>query len=131
MCREILDQVIAPAKSALVVVSTAEPMVASETRELCERISSELGRRPALVVVNRVPRVLSPGVLEHAASAVRRNPELGALAEALKSDAVLRAEADAALSSLGAISGARLVEIPELGRDPSPRRFAELLGAGG
>jgi anion-transporting ArsA/GET3 family ATPase len=130
MCREILDQVIAPTKSALVVVSTAEPMVASETRELCARIASELGRKPALIVANRVPRALPAELVEHAVRAARQKPELGALAEVLQSDAALRAEADAALSALGAISGARLIEIPELGQDPGPRRFAELLGAG-
>ncbi len=56
MCRSILEEVLSPERSAIVVVSTAEPVVASETGELCERLRSELDRVPDIVIVNRVPR---------------------------------------------------------------------------
>jgi arsenite/tail-anchored protein-transporting ATPase len=131
MCRDILDEVIASGKSALVVVSTAEPMVASETRELCARIGSELGRSPELVVANRVPAAIPAAALAQARSRAGQGPDFAALAEALQSQSELRAEADAALRELAEISGARVVEVRELGRDPTPRQFARLIGATG
>jgi anion-transporting ArsA/GET3 family ATPase len=129
MCRDILDQVIAPRRSALVVVSTAEPMVASETRELCARLSLELGRSPELVIANRVPPPLADKVLGRAREQAERDPAFGQLAEALQSDRELSLEAQVALADLAEISGARVIEVPELGRDPTPRQFARLLGA--
>jgi arsenite/tail-anchored protein-transporting ATPase len=131
MCREILDQVIAQSQSALVVVSTAEPMVASETRELCNRLGTELGRTPELVVANRVPPPLAPAALAQARHYAPRDPSFAALAEALEGELELRGEAEAALRDLAEISGARVVEVPELGRDPSPRQFARLIGVSG
>jgi anion-transporting ArsA/GET3 family ATPase len=129
MCREILDQVISAERSALVVVSTAEPMVASETHDLCERIRDELGRAPELVVANRVPARIAPGLVERVELAAVEDSAFKPLAEALRADREIESDAREALAELAEISGARVVEVGELMEDPSPRRFARLLGA--
>lgn len=130
MCRAIQEEILPEAQSALVVVSTAEPVVASETRELVFRLVRELGRSPDLVVVNRVPRKPTPAELEHAKRAAARDPAFTPLAHALAEDAELGADALLALTALDGISTAKIVEIPELFRDPSPRELGRFLGGG-
>ena len=125
MCRAILSEVLSPERSAIVVVSTAEPVVASETEELCARLDGELDRKPALVIVNRVPR--RPSAEELAAAAAE--PRFAELWTALEADAATQAETTLALASLRGIAGARVAEVPDLFADPEPRTFARLLGA--
>jgi hypothetical protein len=127
MCRAILDDVLAPDRSALVVVSTAEPVVAAETRELCFRLRHELGRDPELVVVNRVPRRPSAPELLRARELGSRDLTWKPLADALLYDAELQADARIALTALDGIAGARVVEVPEFFRDPAPRELGVYL----
>ena len=129
MCRAILDEVLAAKRSALVVVTTAEPVVAAETRELCFKLEHELGRRPELVVVNRVPRRPTADELRQASLAADTDPSWAPLARALEYDAELGADARLALTALGGASGAELVEVPELFRDPEPREVVRHLEA--
>ncbi len=129
MCREIIEQVLSRSASALCVVSTAEPVVASETRDLCHRLHHELGRSPSMVVVNRVPRRPSADELERAEVLGETDASWAELAHALQQDAELAADAQAALAALGVVSGARLAVVPELFRDPSPELVATYLEA--
>ncbi|MCC6666349.1 MAG: hypothetical protein IT375_21525 [Polyangiaceae bacterium] len=131
MCRAIQEEILPADCSGLVVVSTAEPVVASETRELVLRLSHELGRPPDLVVVNRVPRKPAPNELDHARAAATRDPAFAALAHALSEDAELGADALLALTALDGVSAAKIVEIPELFRDPTARELGRFLGASG
>jgi anion-transporting ArsA/GET3 family ATPase len=128
MCRAILDEVLSPDRSAIVVVSTAEPVVASETGELCERLVSELDRTPDLVIVNRVPRRPSASELEAAARRAKTDPRYAPLSDALSADAATQSETALALASLRGIAGARVAEVPDLFADPEPRSFAALVG---
>ena len=123
MCRAILSEVLSPDKSAIVVVSTAEPVVASETGELCERLRVELDRTPALVIVNRVPR--RPAVEELEAAA--RDPRYAPLSDVLRADAATQAETALALAELRGIAATRIAEVPDLFADPEPRSFAALV----
>jgi len=120
MCRAILEEVLSKDKSALVVVSTAEPVVAMETRELCHRLQHELGRRPELMVVNRVPRRPSRQECEAARELARLDPAWLPLAQSLEHDTELQADARIALTALDGASNADVVEVPELFRDPKP-----------
>jgi anion-transporting ArsA/GET3 family ATPase len=129
MCRAILDDVLAVDHSALVVVTTAEPVVAAETRELCFKLEHELGRKPDLLVVNRVPRRPSAHELAQARDVSVRDPSWVPLARALEHDAELVADARMALTALGGLSGTELVEVPELFRDPKPREVSVHLEA--
>ncbi len=128
MCRSILDEVLSPERSAIVVVSTAEPVVASETGELCERLRTELGRTPAIVIVNRVPRRPAIEELEAAERAAKTDPRYAALLQTLQADAATQAETALALASLRGIAGTQVAEVPDLFADPEPRSFAALLG---
>ncbi len=128
MCRAILSEVLSPERSAIVVVSTAEPVVASETGELCERLRDELDRTPAIVIVNRVPRRPSVEELEAAAHRARTDPRYAPLSESLAADASAQAETTLALAFLRGIAGARVAEVPDLFADPEPRSFAALVG---
>lgn len=127
MCRDIIDQILSKSASAICVVSTAEPVVASETRELCHRLHHELGRSPSLLVVNRVPRRPSADELERAEDLGSTDAAWRELAHALEQDAELSADAQAALAALGVLSGARLSVVPELFRDPDPELVATYL----
>jgi anion-transporting ArsA/GET3 family ATPase len=129
MCRAIQEDILTSAGSGLVVVSTAEPVVASETRELVQRLEHELGRAPDLVVVNRVPRQPTATELSHARAAAAKDPAFSPLAHALAEDAELGADALLALTSLAGVSKAKILEVPELFRDPSSRELAGHLGA--
>lgn len=129
MCRRIIDGVLSERRSAIVVVSTAESVVAAETRELCARIFTELGRSPALVVANRVPRTPQPDELQHAKRAASRDSRWLPLVELLERDAELASEASDALASLRAVAGAPLKQIPELFADPGPGTAAHYLAS--
>jgi anion-transporting ArsA/GET3 family ATPase len=127
VCRKIREQILADDKSALCVVSTAEPVVAAETRELCFRLEHELGRAPALVVVNRAPRCPDPSELTAASELASSDPSWAEIAAALKNDAELGVDAKLALTALHGLSAAKLVEVPELFRDPSCREIVQHL----
>lgn len=129
MCRAILDEVLSPGRSAIVVVSTAEPVVASETGELCARLGSELGRVPEIVIVNRVPRRPGTEELEAASRRAKADPRYAPLSEALAADAATQAETALALAALRGIAATRVAEVPDLFADPEPRSFAALVGA--
>ena len=131
MCRAIQEEILVAEQSGLVVVSTAEPVVASETRELVLRLTQELGRSPDLVVVNRVPRKPAASEIEMAHAAARRDPAFAPLAHALTEDSELNADALVALSALDGVSAANIVEVPELFRDPTAREIGRFLGASG
>jgi len=128
MCRAILDEVLSPERSAIVVVSTAEPVVASETGELCERLRSELDRTPEIVIVNRVPRRPGPEELEAAARRAETDPRYAPLSDLLSADAATQSETALALAALRGIASARVAEVPDLFADPEPRSFAALVG---
>ncbi|MCC6215906.1 MAG: hypothetical protein IT376_13660 [Polyangiaceae bacterium] len=130
MCRAIQDELLPAARSGIVVVSTAEPVVAAETRELVGRLGSELGRVPDLLVVNRVPRRPTAEELSSARALAGRDARLAPLADALAQDAELGADAVDALASLAGLGGARVARVPELFRDPSPRELARHLEVG-
>jgi len=130
MCRAILDEVLADDKSALVVVSTAEPVVAMETRELCHRLIHELGRHPQLLVVNRVPRRPTDEERSAAKQLATADSVWEPLHRCLEHDAELQSDARQALTTLDESSNAEVLEVPELFRDPSPSELARYLEAG-
>jgi anion-transporting ArsA/GET3 family ATPase len=120
LCRTLREQILAVERSAIVVVSTVEPVVASETRYLCHRITSELERAPSLLVANRVPRSPTPEQLAHLREAARRDPAWSAFSSAAAEDTVRAEETERALMDLRAAAGSPLVRVPEMYVDPSP-----------
>jgi arsenite/tail-anchored protein-transporting ATPase len=121
LCRELREAILGAERSAIVVVSTVEPVVASETRQLCARLHAELGRSPWLVVANRVPGSLSGSELQVLWQAARRDPAWGALWAAASEDQERARVTEQALAELRAVAGARVVRIAEQYADPRPR----------
>jgi anion-transporting ArsA/GET3 family ATPase len=121
LCRRLRAQMLAPEHSAIVVVSTVEPVVASETRQLCERLAEELGRTPSLLVANRIPASPTPEQLEHLHRQAHVDPVWAPFLAAAREDRALARDAGEGLEALRAIAAAPLVRIPELHLDPAPR----------
>jgi len=126
LCRELRQAVLDPDRSAIAVVSTVEPVVASETRQLCARLHAELGRSPWLLVANRVPPGLGASELQVLWQAARRDPAWGALWAAASEDQERARVTEQALAELRAVAGARVVRIPEQYADPRPRDVRRL-----
>jgi hypothetical protein len=112
----------------MVVVSSVEPMVAAETRELCRRLREEVGRQPTLVVANRVPRRPDPTGVEALGRIAVSGSNWQALQRIVTEDLERVKLADEALDTLAAIAASPLVSIPELFSDPAPSELAKFLG---
>ena len=128
LCRRLREQVLSRERSAIVIVSTVEPVVASETRELCARLALELDRTPNLLVANRVPHSPTREQLQRLQRAAQRDPAWGPIRAAAAEDWERSREATGALNSLQAIAGAPVIRVPELYVDPSPQEFLTHLG---
>jgi arsenite-transporting ATPase len=128
VCRQLMRDVLAPERSAMVVVSSVEPMVAAETRELCRRLREEVGRPPTLVVANRVPRRPDPTGVEFLRRTAPSEPKWQALERIVTADLERARLADEALETLAAIAFSPLVTIPELFADPGPSELAKFMG---
>lgn len=57
---KVARELTAPGKCSVVVVTLVEPMVLSETVELCKAVQDEVGLIPARLIVNRIPVALPP-----------------------------------------------------------------------
>jgi anion-transporting ArsA/GET3 family ATPase len=113
------------ARTAVVVVTLAEPLVLRETAELCTTLGAELGRAVDLVAVNRVPTADPPGALGEL-EALGGVVGAGELARMLEVRRAAVAEATRALEPSGAAFAAAIARIPEQPSDPDP---AELIAA--
>jgi len=129
LCYNLRRDVLSPDRSAVVVVSTVEPVVASETRQLCSRLIEELERSPDLLVANRVPHCPTVQQLARLRDAARREPGWAALEKVAAADWERAVETERALASLRAIADAPLARVPEFHLDPSPHEVLEHLGA--
>jgi arsenite-transporting ATPase len=128
ICAALREQVLASTHSAIVVVSTVEPVVASETRELCDRIAEELQRSPSLLVANRVPHAPTAEQFDRLRQAARENGAWSDLCMAAGEDRKLARETAQALRELETVAGAPLATVPEMHVDPSPRDVLAHLG---
>ena len=68
----------------MVVVTLPEPLVASETVELCRAMTREIGLPTARLVVNRMPEQLSEQALNDAIALGAGNDEVSRAARALR-----------------------------------------------
>ncbi|MBX3128557.1 MAG: hypothetical protein KF718_17680 [Polyangiaceae bacterium] len=127
MCEAILDELVLSPSTDIVVVGTAEPVVARETLELCQRLLSGLGRSPALIVQNRVPRVPTQAELDAAHLHAAADPALLPLLELLAERKQLALLAARAREELQLASGATLRVVADFIVDPSAAQIAEAL----
>ena len=127
------DEVVAAGRSDVVIVTLAEPLVIKETEQLARRFHEELARKPALVVVNRVPQRDPEGAEQAARGLASALPGHAGAAEFA---ALLRARADVArdaFEALGLADGldaARVLSLPDAPSDPSVSQLVSWLDAG-
>lgn len=124
MCDEILEQVLTPSQCRIVVVSTFEPVVARETRELCQRLKDDLGLSAKLIVMNRTPAALPPAAAD-ALVAAAASPELAEVLVRARSRIAAWQEAEESRRVLGGFAPVTLV--PDFGLDPTAAEVAQEL----
>lgn len=132
LARRIDELVRDPARSTIVVVALPEPLVLRETAELCDSLDREIGRRPELLIVNRVPIDDGPAATEAAralAGADDAAPAAREVLELLESREARVAWARTALGEASALSAGSRIELPEGPADPGPRELVDWLRA--
>ena len=120
--RRVHDEVVATGRADVVIVALAEPLVIKETEQLSKRFLEEMGRRPSLVVVNRIASRDPEGSLaaaERLADKVPDDPRPRELAAILKGRADLARDAFEALRMARGLDGVKVLAIPEAAADPS------------
>ncbi len=134
MCERLAQELLAPGRVSLVVVTLPEPLVLEETLELCANVTAETGLPVDRIVVNRVAQPVDPSALEDA-RALAGKP--GPLAEhAAKLASVLEGRQAAASAAMAALEPLihrhhALWRVPLSPVDPSARDVARWLRAEG
>lgn len=130
--RRIHDEIVAAGKSEVVIVTLAEPMVMRETEQLATRFHAELGRRPSMVVVNRVPPSDPPGSTEAAARLAAASGDASAaeFARLLAARADVAREAFEALKLSRNLDTAKVVALPDSPSDPPVGQVVQWLDQG-
>lgn len=118
MARGVDAMVRAGARSAVIVVTLAEPLVLRETRELVASLAAEIGRGPALLVVNRVPPVDPAAARDEVASLLDAHPAAREVAAMFEARRAARRDAESALGELGQLADVARAELPEHVVDP-------------
>jgi len=134
MGRRIHNEIVAPGRSEVVVVTLAEPLVVKETEQLCDRLRSQLGTVPAVVVVNRVVTPDPEGAWEAASSIPAIAPHLAPEAADLME--ILRArddDADDTHYAFGlarSVQARRVIPLPDAAQDPAAAMVADWIAKG-
>ncbi|MBI2895005.1 MAG: PhoH family protein [Deltaproteobacteria bacterium] len=120
-----------PDRSTIVVVALPEPLVLGETRELCDSLEREIGRRPEVLIVNRVPADDGPATraLGDLVAADETGPAAHQVLALLEARAARVEWARAALNEASELVASRRIELPEGATDPSPRELVDWLDA--
>lgn len=128
----IHDEVVAPGRSDVVLVTLAEPLVMKETEQLAARFHRELERSPSIVVINRV-MMADPAGSQQAAERLAQASSSPAAADFAR---LLRARADVARDAFEALKMARgldaskVVALPDVPADPPVTHVASWLNEG-
>jgi anion-transporting ArsA/GET3 family ATPase len=134
MGRQIHDEIVAPGRADIVVVTLAEPLVVKETEELCRRMRAELAIAPALVVVNRTVQPDPEGAWSAAKELAESSSALAGAARELLGVIEARAEqAEDTAYAFGlarALDARRVISLPETADDPQVGQVADWLTAG-
>jgi arsenite/tail-anchored protein-transporting ATPase len=83
LAARIVDRLISPSRSSVVVVTLPERLVLQETIELCHALETEVGLQVARVVVNRFPAELGKDAFDQAHALEKRGGPEGAAATEL------------------------------------------------
>ena len=83
LAARIVDRLIAPERTSVVVVTLPERLVVSETVELCRALESEVKLPVSRLVVNRFPAELTPEAWEQTRALIARGGPEGEAAKEL------------------------------------------------
>lgn len=83
LAARIVDRLISPTRSSVVVVTLPERLVLQETIELCRALETEVGLHVARVIVNRFPAELGSEAFDQARALEKRGGPDGAAATEL------------------------------------------------
>lgn len=75
LAQRLMDRLVSPGRTSVVVVTLPERLVLSETLELCRALEVEVGLPPARLVVNRFPRELPAAAWDAALAIEKRGGE--------------------------------------------------------
>jgi anion-transporting ArsA/GET3 family ATPase len=137
LARRVREEVIAEGRSDVVLVALAEPLVIRETAELAGKLQDEIGRGPALLVVNRVSAPDAEGAIAAAerlaelAGANGDDPLPRRFVALLEARARMAEESMEALRLARGIERTRIVSLPESPADPSVLQVAAWLAQTG
>ncbi|MFO0760454.1 MAG: hypothetical protein U0359_28495 [Byssovorax sp.] len=134
LCERLGEELIAPGKASILVVTLPERLVIEETLELCAALERETGLGAERIVVNRMPEAFPDGALASAQALAAEGGPLAAhaaaLAEALAARAIQREESLAAIEIL-ARHEHHVFRVPLAPVDPAARDVARWLRAEG
>jgi anion-transporting ArsA/GET3 family ATPase len=83
LAARIVDRLISPSRSSVVVVTLPERLVLQETIELCHALEAEIGLNVGRVIVNRFPAELGSDAFDQARALEKRGGPRGAAATEL------------------------------------------------
>jgi anion-transporting ArsA/GET3 family ATPase len=132
LARRVREEVITAGRSDVVLVTLAEPLVIRETAELAGKLADEIGRGPALVVVNRVSAPDAAGAIaaaERLATSASDEPLARRFVTLLEGRARVAEESLEALRLARGIGSTRIFSLPDAPTDPSGAQVAEWLAA--
>lgn len=136
LAEKLSRELIAPKGCSVVVVTLPEPMVLSETIELCEALETDIGLETARLIVNRIPVALPKQAAEDAAGLIEHDDAPFAAAAAALNDVVLtrsRSRRAALVAMHDALKRTGIIPtmLPEAPGDPDINDVAEWLQRGG
>ena len=129
VCKELL----APARSSIVVVTLPERLVLHETLELCDAMDKHVGLFPSRLVVNRFPTALPAQALDDVRALVASGavPDAQALLTVMEVRHAALTEADASLRDVLQAAHIPPVVLPAAPADPAPADVVRWLRAEG
>ena len=130
LARRIREEVIAEGRSDVVLVALAEPLVIRESAELAGKLHDEIGRGPALVVVNRVAPPDADGAIaaaERLAEVASDDPLARRFVTLLRGRGRAAEESMEALRLARGIGETRIVSLPDAPADPTALQVAAWL----
>ncbi|OIP41850.1 MAG: hypothetical protein AUK47_05715 [Deltaproteobacteria bacterium CG2_30_63_29] len=127
---KVAEDLIAPGKCSIVVVTLPERLVLKETVELCHSMLEEVGLETDRLVINRMPEVISDDALRDAKRLAETGPEslrapAHALAQTLEVRSAAREQGQHAIAEVLGDDRLRPVILPRSPVDPSASEVAD------
>lgn len=129
----VCNELLAPGRSSIVVVTLPERLVLQETLELCHAMDRQVGLFPSRLVVNRFPVALPAQALDdaRALAATGEVPAVEGLLAEIEARHASLTEADASMREVLHAASISPVVLPSAPIDPTLTQVAQWLTAEG